>query len=285
MAEVENPGAATSAATGAAGGVPATADSLAVGYTDIFRGLDRLGPGRSETTAAMLQRAKPFLPAAARIAEMGCGTGSSAVDIALSLPLAQIIAVDALPVMARACRERARRAGVAERVTVFVGDMCGDFLSRLGVEELDLIWAESSIYAVGRHAALAAWAPLLRPGGWILFSDLVWLAAPDERPRAAASFWQAAYPEMAQPGAVVAEIAAAGLLPVSQHVMAGADWQAYYGQLPPRLAELRGQAAPGSPLAAAIAALEEEMQIFESGFGSYSSAFFVARRPPRPIRP
>lgn len=271
MAEVETPGIAAG-------------DPLAAALAEIFHGLDRLGPGHADTRAAMLQRVKPFLPAAPRIAEMGCGTGSSAVDIALSLPLAQIIAVDALPAMARACRERARRAGVAERVTVFVGDMCGDFLSRLGVEELDLVWAESSIYTIGRRAALSAWAPLLRPGGWILFSDLVWLAAPDARPQVAAAFWQQAYPEMAQPGAVIAEIAAAGLLPVSQHAMAGADWQAYYGQLPPRLAELRSQAAAGSPLAAAIAALEEEMRIFEDGFGSYSSAFFLARRPP-PERP
>lgn len=255
---------------------------LGAAYAAIFAGLDRLGPGRPETTAAMLRLVRPFLPEAPRIAEMGCGNGASAVDLALSLPKAQIIAVDALPEMARACRDRARRAGVAERVTVFVGDMCGDFLARLGVERLDMVWAESSIHSVGRRAAFAAWAPLLRPGGWLLFSDLVWLAAPDERPAAARALWQSEYPDMVQPGQVIAEIAAAGLQPISQHVLPWADWEAYYGGLPARLAELRDSAAPGSALAGAMAVLEEEMRIFRQDFGSYSSAFFAARRPPDP---
>lgn len=254
---------------------------LARAYARIFAGLDRLGPGHEETTALMLARVHPFLPHAARIADMGCGNGADAVDLALTLPESQVIAVDALPEMAAACRDRARRAGIARRVTVFVGDMCGEFLARLGVEQLDLIWASSSIYAVGRRDALAAWAPLLRPGGWLLFSDPVWLAAPDQRPDAVSAFWAGAYPDMAQPAEVVAEIAAAGLQPISQHLLTEADWKAYYRPLPERLAALRGLPPPqDAALAQAIDGLNAEMAVFDTGFGSYTSGFFIARRSP-----
>ena len=253
---------------------------VAAAYAEIFAGLDRLGPGHEETTAAMLARIHPFLPHPARIADMGCGTGADAVDLALTLPEAQIYAVDALPAMAKACRDRARRAGIAERVTVFVGDMCSNFLDRLGMDQLDLIWASSSVYAVGRGTALAAWAPLLRPGGWLLFSDLVWLASPDQRPREIATFWKGAYPGMAMPGQVIADIAAAGLQPISQHLLTAADWQAYYGPLPKRLEGLREQAGPpDGALARAVAALTDEIRIFDTGFGTYTSGFFIARRP------
>lgn len=260
---------------------PRPSRALAKAYARIFAGLDRLGPGHEETTALMLARLHPFLPHAARIADMGCGNGADAVDLAMTLPESQVIAVDALPEMASACRSRARRAGIAQRVTVFVGDMCGDFLERLGVDRLDLIWASSSIYAVGRREALTAWAPLLRPGGWLLFSDPVWLAAPDRRPPAAAAFWAGAYPAMAQPGEVIGDIAATGLQPISQHLLTAADWNAYYGPLPDRLAALRDlPVPPDAALGQAIDGLTAEMQVFASGFGSYTSGFFIARRSP-----
>lgn len=51
-------------------------------YAAAFAGLDRPGPRREETTAPMLRRVRPFLPKAPRIADMGCGNGTSAVDMA-----------------------------------------------------------------------------------------------------------------------------------------------------------------------------------------------------------
>lgn len=51
--------------------------------------------------------------------------------------------------------------GLGDRVTALVGSM--DELA-FGDEELDLIWAEGSIYNIGFERGLTEWRRFLKPG-------------------------------------------------------------------------------------------------------------------------
>lgn len=111
---------------------------------DFFRALDRQGPGGDEQTI----RALGFLPATGpglRVADIGCGTGRQTEVLARHLD-GTITAVDLLPGMIEELRARMKRTGLSEKVTALVGSM--DELP-FGDEELDLIWAEGSIYNIG----------------------------------------------------------------------------------------------------------------------------------------
>ena len=115
----------------------------------------------------------------------------------------------------------------------------------------DLIWCEGAAYVVGIEAALGQWRRLLRPGGRIAFSEVVWLSeAPAERARA---FWLA-YPAMTDRAGVEAKVRAAGLRVLGS--LPEAAWENYYGPLAARLERLVALYGPQAP---ALAEAREEM--------------------------
>ncbi|NJN64772.1 MAG: hypothetical protein HC882_07760 [Acidobacteria bacterium] len=60
---------------------------------------------------------------------------------------------------------------MTNRITTVAADM-GD-VGSLGTG-FDVIWAEGSAYSIGFETALRRWRPLLRPGGCLVVTELVW---------------------------------------------------------------------------------------------------------------
>lgn len=61
-------------------------------------------------------------------------------------------------------------------------------------EELDLIWAEGSIYILGFANGIKLWKNFLKPGGYIAVSEITWIT--NTRPKAIEQFWVGEYPEI-----------------------------------------------------------------------------------------
>ena len=80
--------------------------------------------------------------------------------------------------------------------------------------EFDLIWSESAIYSIGRANAFAYWRPLLKPDGWLVFSDIVWQYEPTGRSDKATAFWAKEYPDLTTADAIIDELIAAGFNPL-----------------------------------------------------------------------
>lgn len=103
-----------------------------------------------------------------RILEVGCGAGSTAVQLAGRGYL--VCALDRSPAMARLTRERAQASGVGQLVTPMVGDAqrltfpagSFDLVIALGV----LSWLDDPTAAVGEMARVT------RPGGHVLVTSL-----------------------------------------------------------------------------------------------------------------
>ncbi len=121
----------------------------------------RQGPGGDAETEqalnlAMIDRAAPL-----KVADIGCGTGASAVLLARLLN-ARITAVDFLQDFLDVLNERAESAGVPDRISTLACLM--DNLP-LANEELDVIWSEGAIYNIGFEMGVAEWRRFLKAGG------------------------------------------------------------------------------------------------------------------------
>lgn len=126
----------------------------------------------------------------AAVARTGLGAGATAIDIGtgnatVALHLARrfgltVKAVELDPVMADLARSRIEAAGMEDRVSLTVA-RAAEMLS--GTEPVDLIVAlgTTNINGEGRPTPEAGFVALrrkLKPGGWLLWGDVVWKTEP-----------------------------------------------------------------------------------------------------------
>lgn len=247
-------------------------------YETVFAGLHQLGPHDAGLTRRIAESLRPLLRAQPRVIDMGCGAGAASLVLAEVFEHGRVLALDQSLAFVEATAARAAGAGLDGRLVALQGDMReppsldgrhGDF---------DLIWSESSIYGLGRAQALACWRPLLAAHGRLVFSDLVWLQPAARRPRAALEYWAEAYPALAEPEAVEAEIGAAGWHHLgTTRASAAQAWEAYYQPLQPRIAALRGTASGDPALASVLDELATEIDMQHRFAGLVGPAFFQAR--------
>src|SRR5512136_54584 len=225
-------------------------------FFELFSGLPRQGPGDSDCTRRALSLVPPLGPAA-RILDIGSGTGTQTLNLATFSP-ASIVAVDLHLPFVEELNRRAARLGVGVRVHACVGDM-----SRLPFRprHFDLLWSEGAIYIIGFDAGLDAWRVLLRPGGHLALSELCWLdSAP---PRECVEYFASEYPALRSIEANRAAAERAGYEVVGNFCLPpSAWWRDYYGPLGVNLAAFRTRHA-GDPAADAVAGqTEREIEMF-----------------------
>lgn len=141
----------------------------------------------------------PSMPAA-RICELGCGTGRNLIRLARRRPDARLYGIDVSSEMLATARARMRRAGLGGRVELADG-AAGSFdpMRSFGIETFDVVYFSYVLSMVPdwRSAVDRALA-LLRPGGTLAVVDfadqseasplrrralLAWLASFDVHPR------------------------------------------------------------------------------------------------------
>lgn len=120
--------------------------------------------------------ARAGLPAGATAVDVG--TGNAGVAIAMARAGLSVTAIEYDPVMADLARERIASAGVDVRLEI---GAAADVLA--AAEPLDLIVALGTTNVNGEgkptpEAAMGFLKTRLKPGGWLLWGDLVWLGEP-----------------------------------------------------------------------------------------------------------
>jgi len=251
---------------------------IASAYTVVFDGLDYLGPGDSATTRKIAERLRTEFPSPSRVADFGCGVGSSSLVLAQSLPKARVLALDShAPFIAR-LETAAKARGLGERISAVVGDMADPPSLDGETGGFDLIWSESAIYSIGRINAFTRWRRLLRPRGWLIFSDVVRQCEPSRRSEEASAFWEKEYPDIATPDAVVDQLTAAGFKPLDPISTGHQLWANYYEPLRDRLRLLANRQNRPQALIDLIAELEGEIGAYDRAENEVAVCFFLARR-------
>lgn len=198
-------------------------------FFTLHREIPRQGPGAAENVLWALGQIAP----PARVIDAACGPGADTETLAEALPAARIEAVDHTPHFIDEARARLDCFG--DRVNLRCADM------RVLTGPADLIWCAGALYFLGIETALAAWRPVLAPGGVVVFSEPVFLSDP---PTAEASAFWSDYPGVGTARTIADRVLRAGYRTLATRVQTGRPWLNYYLPLMARAARLRIGAGP-----------------------------------------
>lgn len=242
---------------------------LFAAFTRLHDDLPREAPGSDAMARSFL--AGLSLPDAPRVAEMGCGPGASVETLLSALPGAHVTGLDMHPPFLRAAAARAGAMGAGARFSGVIGDLGEPPL----VGPFDLIWCEGAAYAVGVEEALRAWAPLLAPGGKVVFSEAVWLT---EMPDARALGVFAEYPQMGDLATLFARVEAAGYARLRVQEYGEREWAEYYGPLAARCDALEHELSMSEAGRQVLAMTREEIAVRAVAGRDYAYAMIAAER-------
>ncbi|MFH8369586.1 SAM-dependent methyltransferase [Streptomyces sp. NPDC018031] len=242
-------------------------DQVTEAFFALHHGLPRQGPGSDATTRLLLARARP-LPGRPRVLDAGCGGGPATLLLAEEAG-ARVTAVDLhQPFLDELAAEAARR-GLDGRVTVLNRRMEQPALPD---RSFDVIWAESSVYAVGFDTALRVWRRLLAPGGVLAVTEMEWATT---RPSAEALSHWAEHCPLRTGAANEAAARAAGYRVDAHWAMPESDWWTeYYTPLTARIAAA-DPARPG--MRETLAAVRKEIGLRRRHGADYRYAAYLFR--------
>lgn len=234
---------------------------------------DRQGPGGDDETRRAIDLARLDLRKPLAIADVGCGTGASALVLARTLR-GRVRAIDASAAFIDRLEARAGRSGLGGRVSAEVGRM--ESLP-FGEGELDLLWSEGAIYSMGFGAGVRAWRRYLRPGGVLAISELTWTTG--NRPADISAYWLAEYPEVDTASAKIRTLEGAGYEPLGFFFLPGRCWeQNYYEPIRRGFVAFLGRHNHSDAARAVVESEVAEARFYREHGAWYGYGFYVARK-------
>lgn len=242
-------------------------------FFEVYEALPRQGPG-SRDCAARALRLCGGLHRSPAVLDLGCGVGGQTLQLA-ELTSGSIIAIDSHAPSIERLKETLAARGLSQRVQAHVGDMAHP--EQLP-DSFDLIWSEGALYNIGLGNALRVCHGLLRPGGYLAFTDAVWRKE-NPPPEVKASF-DLDYPTMGTATDVVTAIQQGGFEFFGRFTLPDdAWWDDFYSPMEHRIKELRGKYDSDADALAILDQLSQEPEMHRRYSDYYAYEFFVARRP------
>ena len=244
---------------------------LGEAFFELHRDMPRQGPGDDASTLRAL-RLCTELPDTPEILDIGCGPGMQTVALAGATNGA-ITAVDLHQPFLDQLHERAAASGVADRITTVRADMSA---MPFAPASFDLVWCEGAAFIIGIETALRTWRPLLRPGGYLVFSDLMWLV-PDPPPEPKA-FLSSLDPSIVDVAGNLVRVGTAGYEVVGHFTLPDAAWWTnYYDPLAERIPGARRKYANDEQALATVEQQAAEIPLRRAYPDVYGYEFIVTR--------
>ncbi len=241
-------------------------------FFDVYEGLPRQGPGNRANAKRALEMCTDLPPEPA-ILDLGCGAGGQTLHLA-DLSPGTILAVDNHEPLIRRFNERINESGLAHRITAVTGDM-GDPAFARG-KSFDLVWSEGALYNIGIARALEVCRGLLRPDGYLVFTDAVWRR--DNAPQEIRETFDLDYPAMGRVEDILNLIAASAFDLIGHFTLAGeAWWDDFYTPMEERVRELRSKYAHDPEATATLDTISREPEMHRRYHEYYAYEFFVTR--------
>jgi len=240
---------------------------------DLHKRQKRQGPGGEAETNKAIALANLDSSEPLKIADIGCGTGASTLQLARSLN-AEITAVDFLPEFIEALKGKAKAEGLHEKIIPLVYSM--DELP-FAEDEYDVLWSEGAIYNMGFEKGVIEWRRFLKPGGVLVVSEITWLTI--DRPPELHQYWETQYPEIATASSKIGILEKSGYSPIGYFVLPEHCWlENYYGPLQDIFPNFLDRHKNDERAVAVIKSEKEEIALYKKYKNYYSYGVYAARK-------
>ncbi|MEZ6852935.1 MerR family transcriptional regulator [Halodesulfovibrio aestuarii] len=237
-----------------------------------YEGLNRKGPGSYSETLQALQICTN-LPSKPKILDIGCGSGNNAVDLA-KMSFGTITAMDIYEPYLHETRANAIAAGVSNRIITQKGDMA-KLPFKTG--QFDIIWSEGASYIMGFDAALTYWKQFIKPQGYLVISEAVWLK--EDNTEELQNFWKEAYPAMRNSKKNINAIKEKGYTLLENFVIADSNWDIFYDALELHVKNLPSELLKEAYAEDILELIHREIQLYRRYRGHYGYEFYVMQTP------
>ena len=232
--------------------------------------LPRFSPGGDAFTRRALDILFPGKPGELKILDIGCGNGEPTMQLASCLD-GTILAVDNHQPCLDELMRRAEARGLSEKIRTCRKDM-REVKPDMGL--FDLVWAESSLFAMGFLDGLEMCRSMLAPGGRLAVSEMCWLR-PDP-PQECSSYFDEVYPAMIDIETHLAAMESRGLKVRDHFILPeSAWWDKLYDPLGERLEMLKKKYAGDPDRIGMIDFIRKEIDIYRKYPDYYGYVFFM----------
>ena len=232
----------------------------------LFGGMRKLAPGDDAYTLQVLRS----LPNQEfdLVVDAGCGAGRQTLVLAEALKTT-IHALDTYQPFLKTLTELAIQEGVNELVKTHCMDIAN---IPTEFKNIDLLWSEGAAYNIGFSNALSCWAAAMKPGGFVVVSELCWLTS--SIPERVKAFFSYEYPDMKAHDENIQIAEASGYRVLDTVLLPQNTWvEGYYDVLEPRAKSLLDHA--DSSVRAFAQEMLKEIEVFQISEGSYGYVFYV----------
>ncbi len=240
-------------------------------YSEIHDNLPAEGPGRTRYT----RKAFRMLPRLEkpRILDIGCGAGEPTLELA-RLTQGEITGIDVDQPALDRLKIKIEKAGLSGRVKAF---NCSMFNMDFPDESFDILWSEGSIFNIGFERGLKDWRRLLRPQGFLVVHEMVWLRP--NPPGEIYDYWKSLYSGICTVPENLAQIASSDYTLVGHFAMPeNAWWVFYFDPLEQRIRELRVKYADNPHALQVLDKEQREVDMHKKCYKWYGSAYFIMQK-------
>lgn len=240
---------------------------------DLHKHNPRQGPGSVEESLRAFDTTKLGRDKAIKMLDIGCGTGAASIPIAQHTS-AHITALDLSEEFLSELASRADSSGLTNRISRYRGDMKN---LPYGDDEFDLIWCEASIYNIGFEEGLKYWRNLVKPGGYMVISEMTWLNK--IRPIDLKDFPQKVYHDIAKISEKITIIENAGLSPKAHFVIDETSWlENYYNKLESQYESFAARHGSSKEAKQVIEEHKVESELYKKYKEFFGYTFFIMQK-------